>query len=73
MESRFGHAFGRVRVHKDARAPDSARVVNAQAHIVGRDIVFGTEEYAPGTHAGKSLLAHELTHFIQQRTRLVSM
>jgi hypothetical protein len=73
MESRFGHDFSRVRVHKDARAADSARTVNAQAYTVGRDIVLGAREYAPGAYTGKSLLAHELTHVVQQRTGLVPM
>ena len=71
MESRFGHDFSRVRVHTDARATDSALAVNAQAYTVGRDVVFGVGEYAPGAHTGKSLLAHELTHVVQQRTSLV--
>ena len=52
---------------------DSARSVNAQANTVGRDVVFGAGEYAPGVHTGKSLLAHELTHVVQQRTGLVPM
>lgn len=67
MESRFGHDFSRVRVHTDARAAESTRTVNAQAYTVGRDVVFGAEQYTPGTNTGKSLLAHELTHVVQQR------
>jgi hypothetical protein len=70
MESRFGHDFSRVRVHTDARAAESARAVNAQAYTVGRDVVFGPRQYAPETNAGKNLLAHELTHVIQQTVRL---
>lgn len=66
MEPRFGHDFSNVRVHTDARAEESARAVNALAYTVGRDMVFGTGRYAPGTHDGKRLLAHELTHVVQQ-------
>ncbi len=66
MESRFGHDFGRVRLHADAKAAESAQAVNALAYTVGRDIVFGTGQYAPGTTRGRALLAHELAHTIQQ-------
>ncbi|MEP7012875.1 MAG: DUF4157 domain-containing protein [Acidobacteriota bacterium] len=66
MESRFGRDFSQVRVHTGTQAADSARVVNAQAYTVGRDVVFGAGEYAPGTIAGRRLLAHELTHVVQQ-------
>ncbi|MBF2065982.1 MAG: DUF4157 domain-containing protein [Calothrix sp. C42_A2020_038] len=66
MESRFGQDFSTVRVHTDTQAAESAQAVNALAYTVGRDIVFGTGQYAPGTHAGKRLLAHELTHVVQQ-------
>jgi hypothetical protein len=67
MEPRFGHDFGRVRVHTDASAAESARAVNAQAYTVGHQVVFGENRYAPATHAGRQLLAHELAHTIQQR------
>ena len=66
MEPRFGHDFSEVRVHSDARAAESARAVNALAYTVGPDVVFGAGEYAPGTIAGRRLLAHELTHVVQQ-------
>jgi hypothetical protein len=66
MESRFGHDFSSVRVHTDTRAAESARAVNALAYTVGRDVVFGLGQYAPATGEGQRLLAHELTHFIQQ-------
>ncbi len=66
MESRFGHDFSRVRVHTDSRAAESARAVNALAYTVGRDVVFGTNQYAPQTSVGRKLLAHELTHVVQQ-------
>jgi hypothetical protein len=66
MEPRFGHDFNRVRVHTDARAAESARAVNSSAYTVGKDIVFGAGQYEPNTQAGKRLLAHELTHVVQQ-------
>ncbi|GAC1625097.1 MAG: hypothetical protein NVS4B9_16590 [Ktedonobacteraceae bacterium] len=66
MEPRFSLDFSQVRVHTDERAVESARSVNALAYTVGRNIVFGAGQYAPGTAAGKSLLAHELTHVVQQ-------
>jgi len=66
MERRFGHDFDRVRVHTDARAAKSAREVNALAYTVGRDIVFGTAMYRPSTGEGRRLIAHELTHVVQQ-------
>jgi len=66
MESRFGYDFGDVRVHTDARANESARAVNALAYTVGRDVVFGANQFAPSTQLGRRLLAHELAHTIQQ-------
>jgi len=66
MEPRFGHDFGHVRVHTDARAAESARSVSALAYTVGRDVVFGARQYTPGTSGGQRLLAHELTHVVQQ-------
>lgn len=66
MESRFGHDFSQVRVHTDAKAAESAQAVNALAYTVGRDVVFGAGQYTPGTTVGKRLLAHELTHILQQ-------
>jgi hypothetical protein len=66
MTQRFGYDFGRVRVHTDARANESAQAVNAHAYTVGRHIVFASGRYDPSTIAGQKLLAHELTHVIQQ-------
>ena len=66
MESQFGYDFGSVRVHTDAKAAESARAVNALAYTVGSDIVLGAGAPAPETGAGKKLLAHELTHVVQQ-------
>jgi uncharacterized protein DUF4157 len=67
MEARFGHSFSNVRVHTGERAAASARSVDAAAYTVGRDVVFGADRYEPGTQEGKSLLAHELAHVVQQR------
>jgi hypothetical protein len=66
MEPRFGHDFSAVRIHDDASAAASARSVNALAYTVGQDVVFGHGQYSPGTSAGKTLLAHELAHVVQQ-------
>ena len=66
MEPRFGHDFGKVRVHADERAAESARAVNALAYTVGPDIVFGAGRYTPGSRGGQELLAHELAHVVQQ-------
>jgi hypothetical protein len=66
MESCFGHDFSQVRVHHDARAAESAKAVNALAYNVGRDVVFGLGQYSPGNRMGKRLIAHELTHVVQQ-------
>lgn len=67
MEPRLGHNFSQVRVHTDTQAAESAEAVNALAYTVGRDMVFGQGQYAPGTSAGQRILAHELTHVAQQR------
>jgi len=66
MEARFGEDFSTLRIHADPRAADSAHAVNARAYTIGRDVVFGSGQYAPGTTAGQNLLAHELTHVVQQ-------
>jgi len=66
MGSRFGHDFRNVRIHTGTRAAQSAGAVNALAYTVGRDVVFGAGQFAPGTEAGTKLLAHELAHAVQQ-------
>ena len=68
MEPRFGHDFSQVRVHTDSRAADSAQAVNAQAYTVGRDVVFGAGRYRPHNGEGQRLIAHELTHVMQQKS-----
>ncbi len=66
MEQRFGHDFGTVRVHSNARAAASADAVRARAYTVGSDVVFAAGQYQPETGEGRRLLAHELTHVVQQ-------
>ena len=66
FEPRFGHDFGTVRIYTGQDAVLSARLLNAKAYTVGRHIVFGEGRFAPATEDGRSLLAHELTHTIQQ-------
>ncbi|MEM9151928.1 MAG: DUF4157 domain-containing protein [Cyanobacteria bacterium P01_F01_bin.3] len=63
FEPRFGQDFSQVRVHVDAQ---STQALNAKAYTIGKDIVFDTKQYAPDTTSGRYLLAHELTHIIQQ-------
>jgi len=68
MESRLGHSFADVRVHTGAQADESARSVSAQAYTVGSDIVFSGGRYDPSSDTGRHMLAHELTHVVQQRS-----
>jgi Domain of unknown function (DUF4157) len=70
FEPRFGHDFSRVRLHTDQRAADSARTMNALAYTVGSNIVFGSGQFSTATSAGRRLLAHELTHTVQQGATL---
>jgi hypothetical protein len=67
FEPRFGHDFSKVRVHADGQAAESARSINAKAYTFGHNVVFGAGQYASGTTYGQRLLAHELTHVVQQR------
>lgn len=67
MGQRFGHDFSKVRVHSSTDAEQSARDVNAKAYTVGNNIVFGAGQFAPGTQEGRRLIAHELTHVVQQQ------
>jgi Domain of unknown function (DUF4157) len=66
MESRFGHDFGEVRVHAGPEDAKSAAALSAEAYTLGPDIVFGGGRYAPQSREGRSLLAHELAHVVQQ-------
>ncbi|HKC65443.1 MAG TPA: DUF4157 domain-containing protein [Pyrinomonadaceae bacterium] len=66
MESRFGRGFSHVRLHTDGAAAESARTLNAHAYTLGNNIVFGAGRYQPQTEEGRRLVAHELTHVLQQ-------
>lgn len=66
LEPRFNRDFSTVKIHTDTAAARSADDVNAAAYTVGRNVVFGAGKYSPNTDAGRSLLAHELTHVVQQ-------
>ena len=66
MEPRFGRDLSGVRVHTGTQADESARAVGARAYVVGQDAVFAAGQYNPGSRAGLRLLAHELSHTVQQ-------
>ena len=66
MEPRFGFDFSKVRIHADSAAADAARSISAHAYTVGSDVVFAPGHYAPHTSHGRRLMAHELTHVVQQ-------
>ena len=66
FEPRFGYDFSQVRVHADARAAKTAQSINTRAFTVGKDVAFGSGQYSPETTEGLKLLAHELTHVVQQ-------
>jgi len=66
FEPRFGCDFSQVRVHSNMQAASMAEAVNAKAFTIGRDVVFNSGQYSPGTSDGNRLLAHELTHVVQQ-------
>ncbi len=66
MHRRLGYDFGQVRIHDDAQAAQSAAAVAARAYTVGNHVVFGAGEYRPGSLSSQRLLAHELTHVVQQ-------
>ena len=72
MESRFGYDFSQVRIHTDGKANKSADAINALAFTAGQHIVFGAANFAPDTHQGRHLLAHELTHVVQQTQPMAS-
>lgn len=67
FEPRLGSDLGDVRLHTGANAAQSAQALNARAYTVGHDVHFGAGQYQPGSHAGRHLIAHELTHVLQQR------
>jgi hypothetical protein len=66
MESGFGHDFGNVRLHTNSNAVQMSKDMNAQAFTHGNDVYFNENKYDPNSTDGKRLLAHELTHTVQQ-------
>jgi hypothetical protein len=68
FEPRFGQDFSNVRVHTDSGAAKSAKFINALAYTTGNNIVFNEGQYAPGSESGQRLMAHELTHVVQQKS-----
>ena len=70
FEPRFGVDLGNVKVHTDSNANQLANSINAKAFTYGNDIVFGKGEYQPNSISGKKLIAHELTHTMQQEGRI---
>ena len=66
METAFGADFSGVRIHTDARADGLSQSLSARAFTTGRDVFFRQGEYNPGSSSGRELLAHELTHVVQQ-------
>lgn len=66
MSAQFGHDFSQVRIHTDRDAQQSAHALGANAYAHGSDIIFGTGKYTPGSPETERLLAHELTHVVQQ-------
>ena len=69
FEPRFGHDFSHVRIHTGVDAGRMARAFHARAFTLGSDVVFGPGQYQPATPAGRWLMAHELTHVLQQQER----
>jgi hypothetical protein len=70
MESHFGIDFSNVKIHTGSEAVQMSRELNAQAFAVGNDIYFNEGKYNPNFDSGKHLLAHELTHTVQQSKNL---
>ncbi len=66
FEPRFGVDFSGVRIHRDSQAATTAHMLRAKAFTAGRHITFGEQQYRPETSSGRRLIAHELTHVIQQ-------
>ncbi|HEX5732114.1 MAG TPA: DUF4157 domain-containing protein [Blastocatellia bacterium] len=66
FEPRFGHDFSQVRIHAQPNVNNLSSALNARAFTVGSNVAFAAGEYSPGTISGKRLIAHELTHVVQQ-------
>ncbi|TKJ38540.1 hypothetical protein CEE37_12300 [candidate division LCP-89 bacterium B3_LCP] len=72
FEPRFGRDFSDVHIHTDSKADDVAKSINAKAFTLGQDVFFGSGQFAPGTEGTKKLLAHELTHVVQQNSNILN-
>lgn len=73
FEPHFGQNFSRVRVHADSQGAEAAKAIKARAFTIGHNIVFGKGQYAPHSSEGQKLLAHELTHVVQQQSPSMRM
>jgi hypothetical protein len=73
MENSFSDDFTDVQIHDDKESAELCASLNAQAFAIGKDIFFNNGKYDPGTEAGKELLAHELTHVVQQKDTVQRM
>ena len=71
FESRFGWDLSKVRVHSDSTAAEAARSIHAKAFTTGRHIFFASGQYRPAAFEGRKLIAHELTHVLQQQPGVV--
>ena len=71
METRFGQSFDHVRIHNDQTANESSKAINAKAYTLNNHVAFAKGQYNPHSYEGKKLLAHELTHVIQQQTNTI--
>jgi hypothetical protein len=68
LEPRFGHEFSQVRLHTDDRAIQASKEIGAKAFTLGKHIAFGERQFQPHSKEGKRLIAHELTHVVQQNS-----
>ena len=73
MKHSFSEDFTDVQIHDDKEAAELCAALNAQAFAIGKDVFFNNGKYDPGTEAGKELLAHELTHVVQQKDTVQRM
>lgn len=69
FEPRFSYDFSGIKIHNDGEATKSAQSINALAYTIGNNIVFNQDQFSPQSNSGKKLLAHELTHVVQQKAR----
>ena len=68
FEPKFGYDFSDIKIHNDSEAAKSADRINALAYTTGNNIVFNQNQFSPGSDSGKKLIAHELTHVVQQQS-----